>query len=104
MSSPIRIGPPSASSSNRVPIFRLRLRNGASIGPTTLKRVWSTAAGSSDVGVSRETRRFGSARIPHVYVMSGPPHIGDLKSIETRLQTLLQETFAMAHIELTRLI
>src|ERR1700752_3732048 len=34
--------------SSKVPLFQFRLRNGMSIGPVALRRIWSTASGSSE--------------------------------------------------------
>lgn len=100
----IRIAPPRERTANCVPVFRLRLRNGGSIGPSALKRIWSIAAASNDVTVSRESSRLGSARSPFVYVMSGPAQLADLNAVETRLRGLLQEILTTAHIDLTRLV
>lgn len=100
----IRMTPYRERSVNCVPVFRLRLRNGGSIGPSELKRIWSIAAASDDVVVSREGSWLGNPRSPFVYVMSGPAHLADLSAVEKRLRDLLQETLTTAHIDLTRLV
>jgi hypothetical protein len=87
-----------------LPIFRLRLRNGASIGPVLLKRLWSVAAGSEEVGVSRDIGRPGHASIHHTYVVSAPGIPWDVAAVETSLRHLLQERLSAAHIELMRLV
>jgi hypothetical protein len=87
-----------------VPIFRLKLRNGASIGPSTLKRIWSLAAMSNEVVVSRDQVRDGPASRHNAYVVSCLVPIGELTSIESTLRRLLQQHLSAAHIELTRLI
>jgi len=95
---------PRKGSVHCVPIFRLRLRNGASIGPATLKRLWSIAAASDEIAVSREAIRLGDTRGVHAYVVSGPSHLANLTSVETELRRLLQEALNTAHIELTRFL
>ena len=91
-------------STTMLPIFRLRLRNGASIGPALLKRLWSLAAQSEEVGVSRDMGRPGHVSVHHTYVVSacGVPH--DVATVESNLRILLQERLSAAHVELTRLI
>jgi hypothetical protein len=98
----IRLSP--RKKTDAVPIFRLRLRNGASIGPTLLKRLWSLAAGSDDVSVSRDAGRPGHASIHHTYVVSANSPPADLSSVELNLRRLLQERLSAAHVELTRLV
>jgi hypothetical protein len=87
-----------------VPIFRLRLRNGASIGPVMLKRLWALAAESEEVSVSRDAGRLGHASIHHAYVVSAPGVPRDVSTVETNLRRLLQERLSAAHVELTRLV
>ncbi|HEY6895094.1 MAG TPA: hypothetical protein VI258_13050 [Rhodanobacteraceae bacterium] len=83
-----------------VPIFRLRLRNGGSIGPELLKRLWSLAAGSEHVGVSRTLLGPEGAASYVVTAQSAP---ADVASVEARLRRLLQERLSTAHVQLTRL-
>jgi len=87
-----------------VPIFRLRLRNGASIGPTLLKRLWSLAAGCEDVSVARDAVRPGHASIHHTYVVSAHSAPADVATVESNLRRLLQDQLSSAHIEVTRLV
>ena len=83
-----------------VPIFRLRLLNGGSIGPASLKRLWALAAQSDDIGVARDGHGpAGSSS----YIVSATSAPSDVASVETRLRRLLQETLLAAHIQLTRL-
>jgi hypothetical protein len=82
----------------------LRLRNGGSIGPLTLKHIWATAAASSDVTVSRQESRPGAVQSPNVYVMSGSARTADLGAVEMRLRNLLQQSLPTSHIELTRVL
>lgn len=93
-----------AATPTRVPLFQFRLRNGISIGPKALRRIWTTASGSSDVTVARELRRIGTERMDHVYSLSGPPNLLDLPTVETRLRQLLQDALTQPYIELRRLI
>ena len=102
MNSVIRINPRSRSVTH-VPIFRLRLRNGASIGPTLLKRLWTLASGSEDVRVSRDGGRPGQTSVHHTYVVSAAGSLADVNSVELHFRRLLQERLSAAHIELTRL-
>ena len=83
-----------------VPIFRLRLRNGGSIGPDLLKRLWSLAAGSEQVGVARMPLGPPGAES---YVVSAQSTPADVASVEAHLRRLLLEKFSTAHIQLTRL-
>jgi len=91
-------------SSAMLPIFRLRLRNGASIGPALLKRLWSLAAQSEEIGVSRDMGRPGHVCVHHTYVVSARGVPWDVATVETNLRSLLQERLSAAHVELTRLI
>ena len=90
--------------STMLPIFRLRLRNGVSIGPTLLKRLWSLAAESEAVSVSRDVGRPGQASVHHTYVVSATGVPYNVAATETNLRRLLQERLSAAHIELTRLV
>jgi hypothetical protein len=87
-----------------LPIFRLRLRNGASIGPAPLKRLWSLAAESEEVSVSRDIDRPGHAFVHHAYVVSARGIPFDIATVETNLRRLLQERLSMASVELMRLV
>ena len=86
-----------------VPILRLRLRNGSSIGPVVLKRLWSLASGSEEVRVFRDSGS-GAHTVHPTYVVSGPARLLGSGLVETNLRKLLQEQFATAHIELTRFL
>ena len=90
--------------STQVPLFQFRLRNGASIGPTALRRIWTTASGSTEVTVARELRRIGTERTDHVYSLSGPANLYDLPTVETRLRDLLQDALVQTYIDLKRLV
>jgi hypothetical protein len=93
-----------AAMQTQVPLFQFRLRNGMSIGPTALRRIWTTASGLNDVTVSRELRRIGTERTDHVYSLSGPANMFDLPMVETKLRNLLQAALIQPYIELRRLI
>jgi hypothetical protein len=99
-----RYMPKRATVSSQVPLFQFRLRNGVSIGPIVLRRIWTTASGSSEVTVARELRRVGTERTDHVYSLSGPANLFDLPTVETRLKLLLQDALALAYVELKRLV
>ena len=83
-----------------VPIFRLRLHNGRSIGPALLKRLWALAAGAEEVGVARDGHGPAGSSSYIVSATSVPP---DVATVESRLRRLLQEKLSAAHIQLMRL-
>jgi hypothetical protein len=87
-----------------LPIFRLRLRNGASIGPVLLKRLWMLATGSEEVSVARDAGRPSHASVHAMYIVSAPSVPRDVVMVETDLRRLLQERLSAAHVELTRLV
>jgi hypothetical protein len=84
-----------------IPLFRFRLGTGQSIGPTALRRLWSTACGSDDVNVTRETRDAGYGEQSHTYSLCGPSNTANLANIEARLRRLLAATALTATITLT---
>jgi len=90
--------------SDPVPLFQFRLRNGMSIGPVALRRIWSTASQNQHVTVSRELRRLGNLQSGHVYSLNGPPNLGDLPNVETRLRSLLNDVLPEVHVVLVRLL
>lgn len=83
-----------------VPIFKLRLHNGGSIGPDLLKEIWASAVGSERVGVARTST--GPSGVMS-YVVTAPATPADVCSVEKRLRFLLQQKLATAYIQLTRL-
>lgn len=87
-----------------LPIFRIRLRNGGSLGPGPLRRMWSLALGSQNVSVSRNEARLGHAPAYQTYIVSAVAIPPDMKRLETALRQLLQDHLAVAHIELTSMI
>ena len=90
--------------SYQLPLFQFRLRNGMSIGPRALGRIWVSASGSSDAKVSRELRRMSNQQSEYVYALSGPANLFDLPTVEIKLRRLLQESLPTAHVELMRLL
>jgi hypothetical protein len=103
---PVTLMRPSRSkpAGSMLPIFRIRLRNGGSIGPGPLRRVWSLALGSQNVSVSRNEGRLGRAPAYQTYIVSAIAVPSDMKSLETTLRRLLQDHLSVAHIELTSMI
>ena len=86
-----------------VPLFRLRLGSGGSIGPVALKRVWSSAAQSSMVSVSREAVGRGGSH--YTYILSGPAHLAlPGAPLEQEIRRLLLGCLVTAHIELSRIV
>jgi hypothetical protein len=90
--------------SHQLPLFQFRLRNGMSIGPRALNRIWSSATGLHDGKVSRELRRMSNQQSEYVYALSGPANLHDLLNVEVKLRRLLQESLPTAHVELMRLL
>lgn len=83
--------------SRHVPLFLFRLSNGQSIGPSALRRLWSSACGTDDVTVSRETRETGINAPVHTYTLCGPAST-NLSNIEGRLRRLLADAALTASI------
>jgi hypothetical protein len=83
--------------SRHVPLFLFRLTSGQSIGPSALRRLWSTACGTDDVTVSRETRETGASTPIHTYTLCGPAST-NVSNIEGRLRRLLAEAALTASI------
>jgi len=54
--------------------------------------------------VSRELRRLGNLQSGHVYSLNGPPNLGDLPNVETRLRSLLNDVLPEVHVVLVRLL
>jgi hypothetical protein len=102
MNGPIRIAARELKTTD-VSIFRLKFHDGASIGPTLLKRIWSLAVGSEDVSVSRDSARAGLSSHDS-YVVRALVRPVDLESVESNLRRLLRDRFSAAHIELRRLV
>ncbi len=80
-----------------VPLFRLRLVSGQSIGPKPLRNLWARACSSDDVSVSRQLARFG-ANNQTSYLLHGPANMGDLRSVEQRLRALVDNSKLLASI------
>jgi len=74
-----------------VPLFKVRLIAGQSIGPQSLRSLWSKACGSNDVSVSRQAVRGGPAEKPN-YLLHGRADTADLPAIEKRLRALVAES------------
>jgi hypothetical protein len=72
-------------------LFHLRLNKGQSIGPSALRKLWSTACGSDDVSVSRTTYGSDYGGAGNTYSLYGPPGIANLQGIETRLRQIFAE-------------
>jgi len=73
------------------------LSNGQSIGPSALRNLWSTACGTDDVVVSRNTREAANSAPVHTYTLCGPASANVL-NIESRLRRLFAEAALTATI------
>jgi hypothetical protein len=78
-------------------LFLFRLSGGQSIGPSALRRLWSTACGTDDVQVTRETRETANSAPIHTYTLCGPASANVL-NIESRLRRLFAEAALTATI------
>lgn len=87
-----------------IPIFRIRLCDGASIGPDTLKRLWLLASGFDRVRVSRNSSQAGLASVRHTYFVKAPLVPADAGVVELKFRRLLRERFPSADVQLTRLL
>lgn len=74
-----------------VALFRFKLNSGQSVGPVALRALWSRACESNDVSVSRQASRFGGGTQTS-YLLHGPANIADLRNVEQRLRTLINES------------
>jgi len=88
---------------HHIPLFRFWLRNGQSIGPVALRKLWASACGSDDVTVTREAREMSFGAQTHTYSLCGPPKTPNLPSIEARLRRMLADTALVATIVHTHL-
>lgn len=77
--------------SHHVPLFRFWLRNGQSIGPSALRRLWASACGTDDVTVTREAREAAFGAQTHTYSLCGSPKTANLQNVESRLRRMLSE-------------
>jgi len=87
--------------SHYIALFRFRLSEGQSIGPIALRKLWSTACGTSDVKVSRAASGPGYGAQSHTYSLCAPPKTVNLAAIEVRLRRLLAEMALTATLTLT---
>jgi hypothetical protein len=87
-----------------VSIFRLKFRDGTSIGPALLKRIWSLAAGSEDVSVSRDSAPHGLSSMHASYIVGAFVLPRNLDEIEANLRRLLQDRLSGTYVELRRLV
>src|SRR5258708_21355193 len=74
--------------SHYIALFRFRLSEGQSIGPIALRKLWSTACGTSDVKVTRAASGPGYGAQSHTYSLCAPPKTVNLAAIEVRLRRL----------------
>jgi hypothetical protein len=89
--------------SHHVPLFRFWLRNGQSIGPSALRRLWASACGTDDVTVTREAREAAFGPETHTYSLCGSPKTANLQNVEGRLRRLLSDMALSATIIHTHL-
>ena len=89
--------------SQHIPLFRFWLRNGQSIGPSALRRLWASACGTDDVTVTREDRAAAYGAQTHTYSLCGSPKTANLANVESRLRKMLSEMALAATIVHTHL-
>lgn len=71
-----------------IALFQFHLRNGQSVGPDQLRKLWASACESTDVSVTRQTRSIGD-QTSDLYSLCGSPSMPDLPAVERRLRKLL---------------
>ena len=79
---------------HHIALFSFRLTAAQSIGPNSLRRLWSSACESDNVKVSRVSHGKGGSA--HTYSLCASPRIANLAAIEMRLRRLLEETLPSA--------
>jgi hypothetical protein len=87
--------------SHYIALFRFRLSDGQSIGPSALRKLWSNACGTDDVKVSRVASGPGYGAQSHTYSLCAPAKTINLAHIEVRLRRLLADTALTATLTLT---
>lgn len=87
-------------SSHQIAMFTFTLGRDESIGPHALRRLWSQASGTGDIGVSRKEPAEGQRNRP-IYTLYAPQQLGDLRVVEARLRHMLET--AHLHASLTAL-
>ncbi|MFC4728575.1 hypothetical protein [Coralloluteibacterium thermophilus] len=70
-------------------LFRLKLPNGQTVGPRTLKALWGTACESSDVSVGRRMEHGDASQVDS-YLLCGAPGLLRGTAVEERLRTALE--------------
>ena len=83
---------------HHIALFSFRLTGAQSIGPGSLRKMWSSACESDNVRVSRVS--YGRGGTAHTYSLCASPRIANLAAIEIRLRRLLEETLPSAAITL----
>lgn len=86
--------------SEYVAMFRFRLSNGLTIGPKTLRRLWSMACCSNNVSVTRMISGPGYGDQGHVYSLWAVSSVRDLRWVETEMERLLRSCMPTATIKL----
>jgi hypothetical protein len=84
---------------HHIALFSFRLSGGRSIGPSALRKLWSSACDSDDVKVSRVTS--GQGDTVHTYSLCASPRTANLQAVEIRLRGLLEQTLPSAAINLS---
>ena len=86
-----------------VAMFRFRLGENQTIGPSVLRKLWSEACSSNDVKVSRIASGFGYGEPGYIYSLWASPHTHDLRAIEVAIECRLQKLLPGVTIKLTQL-
>ena len=83
---------------HHIALFSFRLTSAQSIGPNSLRKLWSSACESDNVRVNRVP--YGQGGLAHTYSLCASPRIANLAAIETRLRRLLEAALPSAAITL----
>lgn len=71
---------------SHIALFRFTLLSGQSIGPTSLRQLWSRACGTTDVDVGRQSLPGGR----YTYSLYASQQLTNLAAVERRLRLLLE--------------
>lgn len=77
--------------SNHIQWFQLNVTNGQSIGPAALREIWSRAAESNEISVSRRSRERNVGNTD-IYAFLASPRLKNVSQVEIRLRQLLGES------------
>jgi len=87
----------------QVAMFRFRLADSQTIGPSELRRLWAEACGTENVSVTRVESGSGYGERGHIYSLWASRHQRDIRLIELEIERLLRGLLPAVTIKLTHL-